>query len=64
MAPFLLMKPEPVSDYLTEYMTAMIIFLLKRTGAMTFGGVSLDFIGSLGLSESYNKPLFQEKSLD
>ena len=32
-------------------MEVSMIFLLTRTGALSFGGGSFGFIGSLGLSE-------------
>ena len=49
---FILMKPDPVSDSLTEEITVLMIFLLNRTGTLSFGGGSVGLIGSLGLSES------------
>ena len=45
------MKPDPVSDYLTEDMTVLMVLLLTGTGALSFGGGSFGLIGSLVLSE-------------
>ena len=40
-----LMKPEPVSDYLAEYMTVSMILILTITGALSFDGGSFYLIG-------------------
>ena len=45
------MKPEPVSDSSTEDKTVLMILMLTRTGALSFGGGDNFLIGSLGLSE-------------
>ena len=47
-----LMYPTPVYDSWTEDMTESMNFLLMSIGALRVGGGSVDFIGSLGLSES------------
>ena len=51
-----LMKPEPVSDYLAEYMTFSMILILTITGALSFGGGSFDLIGGLVFPNWQNKP--------
>ncbi len=46
-----LMKPDPVSDSWTDDMTASMILLLTRTGALSGGGGSSGLIGSFGFLE-------------
>ena len=47
---FVSIKPDLVSDSWREEITASIIFLLTRTGALSGGGGSSGLIGSFGLS--------------
>ena len=55
-----LMKPEPVSDYLAEYMTVSMILILTITGALSFDGGSFYLIGGLVFSNRQKKTPLRE----